>query len=232
MPNFQFNIKIVSDVICPWCYIGKKRLEKAISLYQKTVPGGADDTFTVTWHPFYLDPNLPKVGINGKDHLAAKFGPERAAMLQSRLLVIGEAEGINFAGRGKIGNTRDAHRLIQLAKTKSNAVESKAMAELFRSHMEEGGDITSQSTLVAVGEKAGLDRSETQKWLEEGKGGDEVDREVDDAYRRGVSGVPNFTINGRYEVSGAQDPESFVQQFIRAKESAPGVSKTSGGPSC
>jgi predicted DsbA family dithiol-disulfide isomerase len=204
------------------CYIGKKRLEKAIGLYQQTVPGGADDTFTVTWHPFYLDPSLPKVGVDYKEYINAKFGPERAAVMHSRLLAIGEAEGINFAGRGRIGNTRDAHRLIQLAKTKSNATENNVVAELFRSHIEEGGDITSQSNLIAVGEKAGLDRSETKKWLEEGKGGDEVDREVEDAYRRGVSGVPNFTINGRYELSGAQDPKTFVQQFIRAKASAPG----------
>ncbi|KAK4447728.1 DSBA-like thioredoxin domain-containing protein [Podospora aff. communis PSN243] len=228
----NFNIKIVSDVICPWCYIGKRRLEKAIGLYQKTVPGGVDDTFTVTWHPFYLDPSLPKVGLDSKVHMANKFGPERAAMMQTRLLAIGEAEGINFAARGKIGNTRDAHRLVQLAKTKSNALESNVITELFRSHIEEGGDITSHDMLIAAGEKAGLDRSETKKWLEDGKGGAEVDREVEEAYSRGVSGVPNFTINDQYEVSGAQDPETFVQLFLRAKESAPGVSTSSKATSC
>jgi len=215
------------------CYLGRKRLERAIGLYKRTVPGGAEDTFTVTWHPFYLDPTLPKVGVDSKTHLAKKFGPERAAMIQARLRAMGEAEDINFTGNGKLGNTRDAHRLIQLAKTKSNAVENKVMAELFTSYFEEGGDITSHDMLIAAGERAGLDRSESKQWLEAGKGGPEVDLEVEEAYRKGVTGVPNFTINDRYELSGAQDPETFLAEFIRAKQSASGVNTTSSeGVSC
>lgn len=211
-----FNIRIVSDAICPWCYIGKKRLEKAIGLYKQTAP---DATFNITWHPFYLDPTMPKKGAEINEYMAKKFGAERAAMLQTRLIAIGEAEGINFSGRGKVGNTRDAHRLVQLAKTKSNAIENKVIAELFKSHFEEGGDITSYDMLVAAGEKAGLDRAETKQWLEEGKGGPEVDQEVEEAYVHGVTGVPNFTINDGYEVSGAQDPQTFLQLFLQLKKS-------------
>lgn len=146
---------------------------------------------------------------------------------------MGAAEGINFTLEGKLGNTRDAHRLVQLAKTKSNELENKVILELFKSYFEQGGDITSFEMLTAAGEKAGLDKSETRAWLESGKGGAEVDREVEEAYRKGVSGVPNFTINGRYDLSGAQEPETFVAEFLRAKESASGIStRASDGMAC
>jgi len=164
--------------------------------------------------------------------MANKFGPERAAMMQSRLIAMGQAEGIDFTGRGKVGNTRDAHRLVQLAKTKSNVLENKVVAELFTSYFEEGGDITSHDMLIAAAEKAGLDKSETKQWLEQGKGGTEVDQEVEEAYRHGVSGVPNFTINDQYEVSGAQDPQTLLQQFVRVKKSVSGVNTSSDGVSC
>ncbi len=248
----NFNIKVVSDSICPWvsgrnlasqnstytnsrdqCYLGKKRLERAISVYQKTIPGGDKDSFKITWHPFYLNPSLPKVGIDAKVHLARKFGADRLAMIQSRLKSLGEAEGINFTLNGKLGNTRDAHRLVQLAKTKSNELENKVISELFKSYFEEDGDVTSHDMLIAAGERAGLERSEIKKWLDEGKGGDEVDHEVEEAYKKGIHGVPNFTINDRYDVSGAQDVETFLAEFVRAKESLSKVSaKSSEGLSC
>ncbi|KAK1753071.1 DSBA-like thioredoxin domain-containing protein [Echria macrotheca] len=228
-----FNIKVVSDAICPWCYLGKVRLEKAISIYQKTVPGGDKDSFKISWHPFYLDPALPKTPVDNKTHLANKFGPGRAAMIMARLQSMGAAEGLNFTMEGKVGNTRDAHRLVQLAKTKSNELENKVILELFKSYFEQGGDITSLDMLTSAGERAGLDKSEVRKWLEDGKGGDAVDREVEEAYRKGISGVPNFTINDRYDLSGAQEPETFVAEFLRAKQSALGVSTTSSeGMTC
>ncbi|KAK3689614.1 DSBA-like thioredoxin domain-containing protein [Podospora appendiculata] len=230
----NFNVKVVSDAICPWCYIGKKRLETAIRTYKKVVPGGENDTFTVTWHPFYLDPTLANVGVDRKVHLAKKFpNPQRLEMVFARLQSLGEAEGIDFSNGGKIGNTRDAHRLVQLAKTKGNETENKVIAELFKSHFEEGGDITSQDMLVTAAAKAGLDKAEAKSWLETGKGGDEVDLEVEQAYAKGISGVPNFTINGRYELGGAQEPETFLAEFMRAKKSSPDVStNSSDGVSC
>lgn len=202
-------------------------------MYKKDVPGGANDTFNITWHPFYLDPSLPKVGIDRSVHLAKKFGPERMAMATTHLKTLGEAEGIKFSLQGKIGNTRDAHRLVQFAKTKSSESENRLISTLFKSHFEEDADITSQDVLVAVGEKAGLDRSEVKDWLEQGKGGQEVDREVDEAYGKGIHGVPNFTINGRYQVEGAQDAQKFLEVFARAKKASPDVSTgTSQGVSC
>lgn len=213
--------------------MGKRRLERAIEAYKKTVAGGANDTFTVTWHPFYLDPSLPKVGIDREAHLARKFGPERMALVTAHLKKAGEAEGIKFSLKGKLGNTRDAHRLVQLAKTKSNEAENRLMSTLFKVHFEEDGDITSHDVLVSVGEQAGLDKAEVTDWLKSGKGGEEVDREVQEAYAKGIHGVPNFTINGQHQVEGAQDVETFVEVFSRIKKSSPDVSAgTSQGASC
>jgi predicted DsbA family dithiol-disulfide isomerase len=208
-------------------------LERAIAVHKKVVAGGTEDTFTITWFPFYLDPSLPKVGIDPKTRLIQKFGADKVEMIHNRLRNLGHTDGINFSLNGKIGNTRDAHRLVQLAKTKSNEAENKLVLEIFKSHFEEDGDVTSQAMLIAAAEKAGLDKSEAKAWLDSGKGGDEVDREVEEAYRKGVNGVPSFTINDRYQVEGAQDVNTFLEEFARVKESAPHVSAIpSEGVSC
>ncbi|KAK4226638.1 thioredoxin-like protein [Podospora fimiseda] len=228
-----FDIKIVSDAICPWCYLGKRRLERAISTYKTTVPGGSSDTFNISWHPFYLDPTLPKTPVSREEHLIKKIGPERLALATIHLKRLGEAEGINFSFGAKIGNTRDAHRLIQLAKTKSSEVENSVISALFKLHFEEDGDITSQDVLVAAGEKGGLIKAEVKTWLDEGKGGAEVDKEVEEAYKQGISGVPNFTINCKYQFSGAQDVSKFLEIFGRAKrDAAPDISSGGSGGTC
>ncbi|KAL7619878.1 hypothetical protein AAE478_010425 [Parahypoxylon ruwenzoriense] len=214
----NINIKIVSDTVCPWCYVGKKRLDKAIEQYRKVYPGGKDDTFTISWHPFYLDPTSPAVGIPVTERMAQRFGPERLQALQQRLTLIGREEGINFGFRGKIGNTRDSHRLIQLGKTKGADVENRVVLELFKSYFEGDGDITSHDTLVAAAERAGLGRSEIKEWLDSGKGGKEVDEEVQEAYAKDIHGVPHFTIQDKYEVDGAQDAQAFLSAFASAKE--------------
>ncbi|KAJ3564829.1 hypothetical protein NPX13_g7714 [Xylaria arbuscula] len=216
----NFNIKIVSDTVCPWCYVGKRRLDRAIELYRKTYPSGRDDTFTITWAPFYLDPTSPAVGIPVKERMVQKFGHDRLDMMQQRLTMIGREEGINFSFNGRIGNTRDSHRLIQLGKTKGNDVENRVVQELFKSYFEGDGDITSHATLIAAAEKAGLTSAEVKEWLETGKGGTEVDREVQEAYAKGISGVPNITIQGAHSIGGAEDPEVFMSIFTRIKEAS------------
>ncbi|KAI1174755.1 DSBA-like thioredoxin domain-containing protein [Nemania sp. FL0916] len=216
----NFNIKIVSDTVCPWCYVGKKRLDRAIELYRKTYTSGRDDTFTVTWAPFYLDPTSPTVGVPVMERMTEKFGNERLAMIRQRLAMIGQEEGINFTFAGRTGNTRDSHRLIQLGKTKGNDVENRVVAELFKTYFESDGDITSHATLVSAGEKAGLVTGEIKDWLETGKGGAEVDKEVQEAYANGISGVPNITIEGRHTINGAQDAEVIMAAFAKIKETS------------
>ncbi|PSR80988.1 DSBA-like thioredoxin domain-containing protein [Coniella lustricola] len=223
-----FNINIVSDPICPFCYLGKKRLDRAISLYKKTVSGASADTFAITWKPYYLDPTLPQ----GKstpvmERMTAKFGTDRLEALTNRLSTMGQSEGICFSFQGKMGNTRDAHRLIQLARLKDSSkgsatseYQEKLMDALMKGYFEDGGDITSHEMLTSAAEKAGIDKSEAQTWLTEGKGGDTVDQEVEEAYARGIRGVPHFIINDKYEIGGAQDVEAFLMEFVRAKDTA------------
>ncbi|KAK6062640.1 DSBA-like thioredoxin domain-containing protein [Seiridium cupressi] len=206
----HFNIKVISDPVCPFCYLGKTRLDKGIELctyileshtallalfteHRKVYPGGKDDTFNISWVAFYLDPGAPQVGIPLLERMEQRFGREKVSMILEGLRKQGLENGVNFSTKSKIGNTRNAHRLIQLAKTKDNETENQVIMELFKAYFEDGGDITSFETLIGAAVKAGLDENETEGWLESGKGGEAVDREVDEAYTKGLNGVPQFT---------------------------------------
>ena len=134
-----------------------------------------------------------------------------------RLAQVGKDVGIDFKFGGKTGNTRDSHRVIQLAKTKGEGMQTKVVEELFRAYFEEEKNITSHEVLQAAAAKAGLPETETKEWLGSDKGGKEVDKEVKEAQMMAVSGVPHFTLQGKYEIGGAQDPEAFVQIFERIK---------------
>jgi len=216
----QFNIEVVSDTVCPWCAVGKKKLEKAIATYKELHPD-SNDTFSTTWMPFYLQPDSPKIGVDKTAYFRSRFGA-RAEPMFARLAQIGKEVGINFKFGGKTGNTRDSHRLVQLGKTKSPAVQTRVVEELFSVYFENEGDITSHQVLLDAAVKAGLDKGEAEEWLKSDKGGKEVDREVEEAQRNQISGVPNFTIQGKYEVGGAQDPGIFLRLFekIKAEEGA------------
>jgi predicted DsbA family dithiol-disulfide isomerase len=213
--------------------VGKKRLEKGIAAYKEKHPD-AKDTFATSWFPFYLDPTAPK-SIDKQERYESKFGRERTLMMQDRLSEIGRAEGINFKYGGNTGNTRDSHRLIQLGKTKSPQVQTRVIEELFAAYFENEKDITRQDILLEAAVKAGLEEKEAKDWLESGKGGPEVDKEVQGAVRQNISGVPvslwsntklytlltlfqNFTINGKFDLGGAQEPAAFVQLFERLKK--------------
>lgn len=114
-------------------------------------------------------------------------------MMQNHLARLGKQVGIDFAFEGKTGNTRDSHRLIQLAKTKGEDMQTKVVEQLFNSYFEANEDITNQEVLIGRGVKAGLDEAETREWMETGKGGAEVDKEVKQANQKFIGGVPNFT---------------------------------------
>lgn len=139
-------------------------------------------------------------------------------MIFERLAAVGKDVGIKFSFGGKTGNTRDSHRLVQLGKTKSPEVQTRVIEELFRAYFENEEDITSHDVLQQAGVKAGLEAEEVRAWLGSDNGGREVDREVKEAQMQGVSGVPNFTLQGKYEIGGAQDPEAFVKVFERIKQ--------------
>jgi predicted DsbA family dithiol-disulfide isomerase len=219
-----YNIDIVSDTVCPWCYVGKNRLDKAIELHKQKFPA---DTFNTTWNPFYLNPDAPK-SIDKQEYYERKFGAQRTEVMQHHLARLGKQLGINFAFGGKTGNTRDSHRLIRLAKTKGLQMQTKVVEQLFNAYFEANEDITTQEVLINRAVKAGLDEKEVRDCLESGKGGEAVDKEVEDAQHKFITGVPNFTINGRYEVQGAEEPMEFLQVFREVKETVDGASGGAG----
>lgn len=160
--------------------------------------------------------------------MAQRFGPDRVQVMNARMAHMGNAEGIDFTFKGLVGNTRDAHRLVQLAKKKSLEVQGKVMEELFHSYHENGGDITSHDMLIAAAEKGGVDAAEAKAWLAGESGGPEVDKEVQEAYRAGISGVPSFTINEKYKLDGAQDVITILQTLAAASGSSSGGKQKNG----
>ena len=197
--------------------MGKNKLERGIAAYRAAHPD-TKDTFSQTWLPFYLNPDAPTKGVDKRQYYKNRFGEQRTAMIFERLAAVGKDVGINFAHGGKTGNTRDSHRLIQLGKSKSPEMQTKVVEALFKAYFEDEKDITSHEALREAGVNAGLDEQEVKAWLESDKGGEEVDQEVREAQMKDISGVPNFTLQGKYEIGGAQDPEAFVKIFERIKE--------------
>ena len=213
----HFAITVVSDTVCPWCYVGKIKLDAGITAYKKAHPT-SPDIFAITWMPYFLNPTASKTGIDKRAYYNERFGPEKAQLMQDRLLAVGRDVGINFKYGGKTGHSGDSHRLIQLAKTKGPAVQTAVVNALFKSYFENEGDITSHAMLTQAGVSGGLDETEVTQWLESDQGGAQVDKEVKEAKMRGVSGVPNFILQGKYEIGGAQEAESFVRVFERIKQ--------------
>jgi predicted DsbA family dithiol-disulfide isomerase len=197
--------------------VGKNKLERGIAAYKKAHPS-SNDTFETTWLPFYLNANAPKIGVDKREYYKSKFGDAKASMIFDHLTAVGKDVGINFSFGGKTGSTRDAHRLAQLGKAKGLDVQTRLVEELFAAYFEHEKDITSHEVLREAGVKAGLPEEEVQEWLKSDKGGPEVDREVIEAQMRGVSGVPNFVLQDKYEIGGAQDAEAFVSCFEKLKE--------------
>jgi predicted DsbA family dithiol-disulfide isomerase len=202
-------IDVISDVICPWCYVGKRRLEKAISL------AGGDDV-RVRWHPFELNPQMPKAGMNRKEYRSAKFGSwERSLAMDAQVAAVGRGEGIPFAFEKieRTPNTFDAHRLIWLAD--QEGVQAAVVEAMFRAYFTEGRDITDHATLLTVAAQTGLDRERTEALLNGDEGTAAVRAAEDQAYRTGIQGVPFFTINDKTALSGAMEPAAFLDAFSR-----------------
>lgn len=214
----HFTISITSDTVCPWCYIGSRRLNKAIAQHKQKYP---DDTFATQWLPFYLNPNAPKQGVDKRGYYVSKFGEAHASQIFQRLSAAGQSEGINFSFGGRTGNTRDSHRLLQHAmEVGGEALQTRVVEELFKSYFEQEEDITSHQVLQGAAERAGFDSQKARDLLESDAEGIVVDKEVKKAQSELVTGVPHFVIQDRYEISGAQEPAAFLQIFNRVKHMA------------
>jgi len=211
------TVDVTSDVICPWCYIGKRRLEKAIASFA----GRAD--LRVRWHPFELNPSMPQEGMNRKEYRAAKFGSwERSLALDAQVTEVGRAEGLSFAfdRAERTPNTLDSHRLILLAEQEN--VQDAVVEALFWAYFTEGRDIGHTPTLLDVVAGAGLDRDRAEVLLS-GDEGIEAIREFErEAQASDVQGVPLFLINKQIALSGAQDPSVFLAAFERVGAELPG----------
>lgn len=149
--------------------------------------------------------------------------------MQGHLARLGKQVGIDFAFGGRTGNTRDSHRLVQLGKTKGSEQQTKVIESLFNAYFEENEDITDQEVLIKRGVRAGLQEEEVREWMTSGKGGAEVDEEVAAAQHKFIGGVPNYTINGQYELQGAEEPAAFLQVFAEIKDGRNSAPKTTNG---
>lgn len=211
------RIDIVSDVMCPWCYIGKRRLERATALL------GSDVAVEVNWRPFQLDPTLPPEGKDRRRYLEEKFGsPERATEIYSAVREAGEAEGIpfDFEAIRLSANTLDAHRLIRWAGEVGRVMQDEVAEILFRKYFTEGANLGDHRVLAEAAEEAGLDRTVVETKLKSDFDRQAVRAEVDQITRMGVSGVPCFILDGKYAVSGAQPPEILAGAIRQVAEQA------------
>src|SRR5215471_4468924 len=194
------TVDVISDVICPWCYVGKRRLEKAIA----ALSGRAN--VRVRWRPFQLNPRMPEEGMDRRQYRTAKFGSwERSVALDAQVTEAGRAEGIPFAFDKieRTPNTLDTHRLIWLADRQG--VQDAVVEALFRAYFTEGRDISRTPTLLDVVAEAGLDRNKAEGVLHGDEGLAEIRAAQEQARRAGVQGVPFFVINSRLALSGARE---------------------------
>lgn len=198
------QIDIVSDVVCPWCYIGKRRIENALAL----VP---DVPVEVNWRPYFLNPWVPREGISRADYLTKKFGSVEAYKgIAGRVVAAASEEGLQYNPDRvqRQPNTIDSHRLIHWADAegKAAAMKQKLMELYFR----DGGDLTSVETLVQAAADVGLDAGEVRKRLATDEDVELISAQAEDASAKGISGVPTFVFAQKYAVSGAQPAEQLA----------------------
>ncbi len=215
MPNHQsVRIDVISDVVCPWCFIGKRRLEKAIELT-------TDIPVEVHWRPYFLNDWIPREGISREQYLTTKFGsPERYKAIAQRVSAAAAAEGLTYA-MDKISrqpNTLDAHRLIRWADGIGKAAEMKQ--KLMDLYFTEGADLTNHAVLVQAAADVGLDADDIRDALASDQDVAEIEREALSAKEAGIEGVPCFIFGGKFAVSGAQAPEYLAEAIARVAQAA------------
>jgi predicted DsbA family dithiol-disulfide isomerase len=208
MTKPKINIDIISDVVCPWCYIGKRRIEKAMHALADKYD------FEVEYYPFELNPQMPLEGVDQKEYLSAKFGGEdRYNKITASTTAAAAQEGLHFDfSKQKISpNTRDAHRIIQFAKQASKQPEVKEA--FMKAYFEQGVDLSKKENLVSIAVNAGLSKQVVEALLSTNEGLAEIEHTEHELQKLGISGVPFYIINKKYGVSGAQASETFIKTF-------------------
>jgi predicted DsbA family dithiol-disulfide isomerase len=198
----RLQIEVYSDIVCPWCYIGKRRLEGALDQLE---PSSQRQTNRVTWRPFELNPTMPRHGMDRQVYLEAKFGgPEALRSMQDRVAAVGAKEGVPFAFDriARTPNTFDAHRLIWHAERQKK--QDAVVEALFHGYFIDGMDIGDLEVLVSIAQRSGLDGADTRRFLQSHEGEVAVREEQGRGHRLGISAVPHFILNERLAISGAQ----------------------------
>jgi len=213
-------LTIISDPICPWCYIGKAKLDAAI------VETGTNP-FDMSWRPFQLNPDMPAEGMDRRAYLEAKFGgPAGAAEVYGRIAEAAARAGLDLAFDkiARTPNTLDAHRLIRWAE--AEGVQDAVVSGLFHGYFEAGEDISAPKVLAETAECAGMDRAMVERLLATDADRAEMAEEDRAAREMGVAGVPCFIINGRYVLQGAQETQTWanvIRELEAALEQTPGT---------
>ena len=210
------QVEIWSDVVCPWCYIGKRRFEAAIDKFEAT----SGEKVTVQYRPFMLDPTAPPVGKPVREVYEKKFGgPEGAESVLNQVTTAAAGDGLDFNMDIALrANTLLAHRLLVLAER--HDCQEQVKERLMRAYFTEGVDVGLLDELVSYGAEAGMDGDEVREWLEGDGGLDEVSESLEFAANNGFSGVPTYVIDRRLAVAGAQSPDSFVNLLTRVSQSS------------
>jgi len=205
----SITVDVVSDVVCPWCFVGKRKLEQALALVPEL-------KVELNWRPFQLDPTIPQGGVSRREYMEKKFGPEKIAAIHDRLKGVGAEAGIPFALEKieRSPNTLDAHRVIRWAQPKGT--QTALVDRLFTLYFIEGADIGDRDLLAKLAGEHGLDAKAIRAALDTNQDAVAVQQEIASAVRLGVSGVPFFILAGRFGVSGAQPPEVLADAIRKA----------------
>ena len=215
------HLDIFSDTICPWCYVGKRRLARALALRPQP-------KMAVRWRAFQLNPGMPPEGMVRERYVDAKFGSaERAKRMYEAVTAVGASEGIdfNFESIRRTPNTLLSHRLLR--KAGREGLQEPLLDAIFQAYFLDGRDIGSARVLTEIAETVGL--ADSAQYLAGEEDGKEVRAEDSLARRQGINGVPCFIFNYRFLLSGAQEPESFFQLFDLAREEEAGALRESAG---
>ena len=208
------QIDIFSDPICPWCFIGKKRLDAA----RKLRPG---IDLQIRWRAFQLNPDMPEAGMDRQTYLNVKFGgPDRAQELYGHIRRVGEDVGIpfRFDEIPRTPNTLAAHRLVRYAQQPEIDKAEALVEALFDAYFLKGRDIGDHEVLAAIADGVGIPKADALALLDGADYADEIRADDHYARRLGIGGVPCFIVNGKYALSGAQEPESFLPLFDMAEQ--------------
>jgi predicted DsbA family dithiol-disulfide isomerase len=214
MNNTPLQLEVVSDIVCPWCYIGKRRMEAALALFAKQHPDQASPQ--VSWLPFQLNPDMPSNGMSRADYLQRKFGSADGGGIYERVSGEGKKEGLdfNFPAIQRQPNTLKAHALVAAAQPLG--VQAQVKEALMRAYFCEGSDLTQDASLQNIASAAGMPPEAAHAILQDTASHQEVAAQDAELRRIGISGVPFFIINRKFGISGAQPPEALLAALEQA----------------